>query len=476
MRRRPSTSSSSTPAPTRAPAPRARPRCRWASCSTPVAADRWPDAPDARRRPPPAAAVRRPQLHRRRARRPGRSASTASSSPGAGPPPGARRRPPPFLPAPAAPGRRPTTVALDDLVAFLEHPVKGFLRAAASGCRSREADDDAADALPVALGRPRSLGGRRPAAAATGSRACDLDRCRAGGVAARRRCRPARWAIALLAERRWTTSSRWSRRRPSPGARRRPPSRRRRRRAARRRPASSARSAACTATPPLRVEYSRLAAEAAAAGLGAAAWRSPRATGRAVAGGDGRARASGSASPGRPSVRAARMPARAVLAELVALRGDGLCAPLPLPTSHRARLRPHAAPGRRRPADALAEARAGVGERRGGERDDAAHERVSGAAAARARRCSTARPGRRAASRPGSATLALRAVGTAAARRRTLDAPMTDRLDARRVRRLRRRCPPAPPCSRPARHRQDVHDRRARRPLRRRGRRRRCPS
>ena len=57
--------------------------------------------------------------------------------------------PPPFLPSPL-PAAPTATVALDDLVTFLEHPVKQFLRQRV-GLPISDADDDPADALPVAL-------------------------------------------------------------------------------------------------------------------------------------------------------------------------------------------------------------------------------------------------------------------------------------------------------------------------------------
>ena len=95
-------------------------------------------------------------------------------------------------------------------------------------------------------------------------------------------------------------------------------------------PGSSAPSAACTATCSLRVEFSRLAREAAGAGLGAAA-RAHRGHPRAVARGHDRARP----AAGSPMATAGPLDpdqAAAVLAELVALRRAGLREPLPLPT------------------------------------------------------------------------------------------------------------------------------------------------
>ena len=62
---------------------------------------------------------------------------------------GGQAPPPPFLPGPL-PAAPATTIALDDLVTFAEHPVKQFLRQRV-GLPISEADDDPADALPVAL-------------------------------------------------------------------------------------------------------------------------------------------------------------------------------------------------------------------------------------------------------------------------------------------------------------------------------------
>ncbi len=62
---------------------------------------------------------------------------------------GGQAPPPPFLPGPLPAAAAPT-IALDDLVTFAEHPVKQFLRQRV-GLPISEADDDPADALPVAL-------------------------------------------------------------------------------------------------------------------------------------------------------------------------------------------------------------------------------------------------------------------------------------------------------------------------------------
>jgi exodeoxyribonuclease V gamma subunit len=83
---------------------------------------------------------------------------------------------PPFLPGPLPPAAG-ATVALDDLVAFLEHPVKQFLRQRV-GLPISDADDDAADALPVALDALQrwAVGDRLLRDRLAG---VDLDRCRA---------------------------------------------------------------------------------------------------------------------------------------------------------------------------------------------------------------------------------------------------------------------------------------------------------
>ena len=84
-------------------------------------------------------------------------------------------------PAPFLPGRLPApderAVALDDLVTFLEHPVKQFLRQRV-GLPISDADDDAADALPVALDALQrwAVGDRLLRDRLAG---LDLDRCRA---------------------------------------------------------------------------------------------------------------------------------------------------------------------------------------------------------------------------------------------------------------------------------------------------------
>ena len=63
---------------------------------------------------------------------------------------GARHPEPPFLGAPLAPAVEADTVELDDLVRFLEHPMKAFLRQRV-GMVPRSEDEEPGDALPVAL-------------------------------------------------------------------------------------------------------------------------------------------------------------------------------------------------------------------------------------------------------------------------------------------------------------------------------------
>ena len=117
-----------------------------------------------RRRPPSAAAVRPAQLRRRRARaRRSRGASTASTLDGARALAGARAG------AGAVPRRRRCrrstrrVVELDDLVRFVEHPVRAFLRQRL-GISVGDYADEVDDALPVELDGLEQLGGR-PAAA-----------------------------------------------------------------------------------------------------------------------------------------------------------------------------------------------------------------------------------------------------------------------------------------------------------------------
>lgn len=89
---------------------------------------------------------------------------------------GTKAPPPDFLAEPLPPVPA-TTVALDDLVAFAEHPVKQFLRQRA-GLPVGDFDDDPADALPVALDAlQRWAVGDRLLRDRLGG--LDVDRCRA---------------------------------------------------------------------------------------------------------------------------------------------------------------------------------------------------------------------------------------------------------------------------------------------------------
>ena len=175
-------------------AARARPRCRWASCSTRLAAD-GPAAPtcvvvrhplqpfDARNFIAGALGAPGPFSFDRGALRRGAARCRRAGTPR-----------PPFLAAAA----RPTTavgdvVELEALVTFLEHPVKAFLRQPRSGLSAVVEEDEPADALPVELDALAAVDGRRPAARA-GLAGVDAraGRRRPSGCAAT--CRPARSA------------------------------------------------------------------------------------------------------------------------------------------------------------------------------------------------------------------------------------------------------------------------------------------
>ena len=129
-----------------------------------------------RARPPSAAAVRPAQLHARRARaRPALELRPRHARRRAGARRRARRAAAvPRRPAAAARARR--VVELDDLVRFVEHPVRAFLRRRL-GISVGELDDEVDDALPVELDDLEQwrvgqrllearLGGRRPRTAA----------------------------------------------------------------------------------------------------------------------------------------------------------------------------------------------------------------------------------------------------------------------------------------------------------------------
>ena len=80
-----------------------------------------------------------------------------------------RREPPPLLDGPL-PARPPGDVSLQDLKAFLVHPVRGFLRERLDVATPFE-PDDLADAIPVDARQPREVADRRPAAARAARRA-----------------------------------------------------------------------------------------------------------------------------------------------------------------------------------------------------------------------------------------------------------------------------------------------------------------
>jgi exodeoxyribonuclease V gamma subunit len=282
---------------------------------------------------------------------------------------GAKVAPPPFLggPLPVAPA---PTVALDDLVAFLEHPVKQFLRQRV-GLPISDGDDDAGDALPVALDALQKW--------AVGDR---LLRDRLAGVDVER-CRAAEWrrgalppgalGNALLAEllddvEELVTASA----EPRTGE-----------------PESrdvdvvlpdGTRVAGTVAglhgDVAVRIEFSKLGAKqrlrawARLLALTAAhpdrPWRAAT-VGRGIRGGVATARV-GPVSVDR---------ARAVLADLVALHREGLCAPLPLPTKA-ALVYARTFAGTGSADDALAQACRTWCDDRFPERDEALYVRVFG--------------------------------------------------------------------------------------------------
>ena len=445
-------------APTSAPGCAARPRCRSGELLDAVAATA-PGVDVVVRAP--AAAVRRAQLRRARAvqlrpRRAGRGPRRRRAA----------RRAAAVPARPAAPGAAPGTVALDDLVAFLEHPVKGFLTQRV-GLSLYAGDEAPADALPVAPDglATWAIGHRllaRPARGAATSTAAG----RPSGAAAS--CRRARWATRLLAdvledveplvaaaaEYRVGRGRRPGRRR---GAARRHPRRRHGRRPARA-------HAPCASSTPGSPPKQRIRSWVRLVALTAATdepWRAVT-VGRGERFGIARA----IVGPLPPDA------ARAVLAELVALRGGGAVRAAAAVHRHRPHLRPR--PPRRGGAGRRA-GRSGAGVDERARAPSAPTPPTSGSGAGpHPRRCSPASPGRRAASPPGSAR-SRSGCGRRCCRWRTWCAD-DRRSRARRVRRVRA----APHRHHGARgqrgHREDVHDRRARRPLRRRGPWRRCPS
>ena len=223
------------------------------------------------RRPAPAAALRRPQLHRRRARRAeARSASTASSSTGAVAAAGAQGAAPAVprrVRCPPPPRRRPSRSTTSSRSSST--PCKQFLRQRV-GLPISDRDDDPADALPVALDALQrwAVGDRLLRDRLAG---LDLARCRAAEWR-RGELPPGELGNAVLAEvlddveELVAASARFVRAARAGVARRRRPR-------CRTAPGWSAPSAACTVTRRCAVEFSKLAAEAAGPGLGAAASR-----------------------------------------------------------------------------------------------------------------------------------------------------------------------------------------------------------
>ena len=385
------------------------------------------------------------------ARPPGRSASTAPSWPGAVAAAGPKRAAG-AVPRRAAAPARPTTgsIALDDLVAFLEHPVKGFLRqrlglslftargaghrrAAGRARRARRSGRSATGCC--ATGWPAAAAGPLPAGRVAPRRA-------AAGRAGRRRCSPGCS----------TTSSRSSRRPAVPGAAR---------------PATATSTSRCPTarrvvgtvgglhgqrrccawstpgSPPkqrLRAWVRLLALTAADPASRGGRSRRPRAeAGLAMA----------TARPARPRPRP-----RAVLAELVALRRAGCASRCRCPPSPATPTPPSVAAARIRARRARRGA-AQVDHRRG--RRARRRRARAGLGPGRRRRGAARAPGPPGGEPTRFGALALRSVG-AAAHGRGRGAAVTVIPCATRTDRCSRpprstsaaRCPPAPPCWRPA--------------------------
>ncbi len=284
---------------------------------------------------------------------------------------GPRTAPPAFLPAPL-PRPAPGTVALDELVAFLEHPVKGFLTQRV-GLSLFAGDEAPADALPVA---PDGLATWAIGHRLLGDRLAgrDLDRCRQAEWR-RGDLPPGALGDRLLAhvvedvEPLVAAAAEYRVGEPTdrdvdvelPDGTR-----------------VVGTVGGLYGHTALRVEYSRLTPKqrirswARLVALTAATgepWQAVT-VGRGERFGIARA----TVGPLPPDK------ARAVLAELVALRAAGLCAPLPLSTvTGHVYARVHQ--GGASPADALAEAARAWTNGAGAERADPAHERVWGRAA-----------------------------------------------------------------------------------------------
>ena len=284
---------------------------------------------------------------------------------------GPRTAPPPFLPAPL-PRPAPGTVSLDELVTFLEHPVKGFLTQRV-GLSLYVGDEAPADALPVAPdGLAKWAIGNRLLGDRLGGR--ELDHCRQAEWR-RGDLPPGALGDRLLATVLEDVE-------PLVAA------------AAEYRVGEPVDRDVDVELPDgtrvvgtvgglhghtaLRVEYSRLTPKqrmrswVRLVALTAATdepWRAVT-----VGRGERFGIARSVVGPVPPDE------ARAVLAELVALRAAGLCAPLPLSTvtgHDYTRVRR----GGAGPGDALAEAARAWTNGAGAERADAAHERVWGRAA-----------------------------------------------------------------------------------------------
>ena len=178
---------------------RCRRASRSASCSTPSTRSCPETArPRARRRAPPVAAVRPAQLRAGRLDVPGPFSFDPDGLAGARATLGERRPVPPLVGATARRRPRRRTSALDDLVRFLQHPIRGVPAAAARdqhlGRRRRPGRR--------AAGRPRRaavVGGRRARAAQLPRPGCRPRRASRSNTAAAS-CRPARSANAVLRE------------------------------------------------------------------------------------------------------------------------------------------------------------------------------------------------------------------------------------------------------------------------------------
>ena len=422
---------SSTPGPMSAPGCAARPPSRSVSCSMP---SRPPQPSADGGRPAPVAALRRAQLRRPHPR----SASTAPSWRGPAPRPRPVRRRRRSWPH-RSPRLRRRALALDELVAFVEQPVKGFLTQRV-GLSLFAGDEAPADALPVAPDglATWAIGNRMLADRLAGA---DLERCRQaewrrgelppgalGDLLLARVLDDVEPLVAAAAEYRVGTAADRDVDLELPGGAR-----------------VVGTVGDLYGTTMLRVEYSRLTPKqrirswvrlvALTAATGEP-WRAVT-IGRGERFGIMRA----TVGPVQPAH------AREVVAELVALRAEGLCAPLPLSAltgNSYARVRRGGAAARRCGRGG----HQGVDERRGrralrcgprtGMGPQRARERAHRGGRAAGRRADPVR-------HPGVA-----AVGARCCRRR-MWSDDDSRARPRGVPGVRARCPPAPPCWRPAR-------------------------